>query len=303
MKVLIYGPRKSGTTLFQRLLDGGNELFVHPSETKIKYFISLQKKYPEPFSAINKKSVEMYFRVRKKRWKIVENDTYIKYIRDHYKSVKSLADYINLDVKAAKVALGKEEILPGDWAIKEISGNTSEILNSFSETFKDGKILIIFRDPRRVASAVYREKKRSGTNISLKRGWSIAKESYSTISELSKFVNNERVMFVYFEELIQNTEIQMRRVADFLNISFTDIFLKPTINGIDCIVPTSSRPIKQVFKETRPLYKNIKLWQYLFILMQSFLNADFIRNYRKRLITNPLFASPHSDHQTDEKTC
>ncbi|MEF8848944.1 MAG: hypothetical protein V5A68_07410, partial [Candidatus Thermoplasmatota archaeon] len=38
--VLIYGPRKAGTTLLDNLLDGNSELFVHPRELKIKHFIN-----------------------------------------------------------------------------------------------------------------------------------------------------------------------------------------------------------------------------------------------------------------------
>ena len=35
--LLIYGPRKGGTTLYQNLLDGGAEVFVYPAELKLKY--------------------------------------------------------------------------------------------------------------------------------------------------------------------------------------------------------------------------------------------------------------------------
>src|SRR5262245_17909461 len=35
--VLIYGPRKAGTTLLQNLHDGGNDLFVVPSELKLQF--------------------------------------------------------------------------------------------------------------------------------------------------------------------------------------------------------------------------------------------------------------------------
>jgi hypothetical protein len=34
---LIYGPRKAGTTLFQMLLDGAEDLFVYPQELKLKF--------------------------------------------------------------------------------------------------------------------------------------------------------------------------------------------------------------------------------------------------------------------------
>jgi hypothetical protein len=37
--VLIYGPRKAGTTLFQNLLDGTDDLAVYPVELKLKYFV------------------------------------------------------------------------------------------------------------------------------------------------------------------------------------------------------------------------------------------------------------------------
>ncbi len=37
--VLVYGPRKAGTTLFQNLLDGGDQVFAYPAELKLKSFI------------------------------------------------------------------------------------------------------------------------------------------------------------------------------------------------------------------------------------------------------------------------
>src|SRR5688500_17214800 len=36
--ILVYGPRKGGTTLFQNLLDGTSQLMVYPTELKLKYF-------------------------------------------------------------------------------------------------------------------------------------------------------------------------------------------------------------------------------------------------------------------------
>ena len=38
--VLVYGPRKGGTTLLQNLLDGGDHLFVYPDELKLKFLVS-----------------------------------------------------------------------------------------------------------------------------------------------------------------------------------------------------------------------------------------------------------------------
>ena len=35
--VLVYGPRKAGTTLLQNLLDGGKQILMIPVELKIKF--------------------------------------------------------------------------------------------------------------------------------------------------------------------------------------------------------------------------------------------------------------------------
>ncbi len=44
--VLIYGPRKSGTTLLQSLLDGGSQLLTLPGEAKIKFLFHPQRGNP-----------------------------------------------------------------------------------------------------------------------------------------------------------------------------------------------------------------------------------------------------------------
>lgn len=44
--VLIYGPRKSGTTLLQSLLDGGSQLLMLPGEAKIKFLFRPQRGNP-----------------------------------------------------------------------------------------------------------------------------------------------------------------------------------------------------------------------------------------------------------------
>ena len=44
--ILVYGPRKAGTTLFQNLLDGGDQVFAYPAELKLKSFVRKPKRGP-----------------------------------------------------------------------------------------------------------------------------------------------------------------------------------------------------------------------------------------------------------------
>ena len=60
--VLVYGPRKSGTTLLHNLLDGGGNVLVVPDEFKLKFILEKMLESPDEkkgFYLVNGRS---YFR-------------------------------------------------------------------------------------------------------------------------------------------------------------------------------------------------------------------------------------------------
>ena len=71
----------------------------------------------------------------------------------------------------------------------------------------------------------------------------------------------DRVCFIKFESLIDRTEFVMRHLAEFLGISYEDILLEPTFNGIP-IQPANSQKTDnsdgklQSFTESKTLDKD-----------------------------------------------
>jgi hypothetical protein len=285
MQVLIYGPRKSGTTLFQRLLDGTKEIFVHPDETKIKYFIALEKKKDLSLSDDSDyyKRHSYYFRAWKKDWPQVDSKIYKDFTEKEFANVKYLDDYIELDIEASKEAMETNYLKSDSWAIKEVSGNTTEIIDSFLNKYPEGKVINVFRDPRRITSAVYRAKMKSDSKVPFKRALKIAQQPYNELKNLYSYIDDPRVLSVFYENIVEHTEDTMKEVADFLGISYSEKLTIPTINGENCIVPTSSQETNKVFKREKPLYADITYWKYALILFHALINYRSLHKYKKLL--------------------
>lgn len=284
MEVLLYGCRKSGTTLFQRLLDGTDELFVHPSETKIKNYIKLNKgkEFPDGFSSMEFNDVyPFYFRAAKKKWADVNSDKYRNLIKSNFKSVKNLEDFIQLDIRASMSAMNLKNENIINWAIKEISGNTKEVIHSFLSSFPNGKIIAIYRDPRHIASAVYREKKRTKTKLKFRRVISVAKEPYRILKDLRTLEKLPQIYRVNYEELVKSPVEVMKGVADFLNIKYSDILTKPTLNGKICTVPSSSKTTTKVFTNKNPLSNNINWLEFCVIQFYSKIYSKTVVKYEQ----------------------
>lgn len=283
MPVLIYGCRKAGTTLFQRLVDGADGIFVHPSETKIKYFLNIQKKTKGdqlPFTSTKFESVfPKIFRSAKKGWQQVDSQTYRELIRKDYKRIRNLKDFIDLDIEASIKSMKFDKDDFNDWAIKEISGDTNAIFTSFLQSYPNGKIITIVRDPRQNSNSIYREKIKTNSSFSHKKNRFIASEPYRIFSNVYSYLDNPQVYPVCYEDVVSSTEDVMRGVSDFIKVPYSDTLTRPTIKGELCKVPSSSVKTQKVFKKEKSPSFGIKWNQYFHIRYQEFRNRDKIESY------------------------
>jgi hypothetical protein len=131
-------------------------------------------------------------------------------------------------------------------------------MNNFFEIYPDGRLISIIRNPENwFVSASGREPKIYGDVESAIDHW---KKSVRGILEVrEKF--GDRVCIIQFESLIDHTEPVMRYLANFLGISYEDILLKQTFNGIPVQSPdrlnTDHFPGKhQDFIKSKPLDKD-----------------------------------------------
>ncbi len=122
-----------------------------------------------------------------------------------------------------------------------VSNNELNNYDSILDSYKEGKIIFVDRPIiDAVGSSFLRESATTAQSFQdvLKRMKSndtrmwIQKISLSQnyISELSK-IFPDRVCIINFEELILNTKNTMKRISDFLDIEFSEIFTKPTFMG------------------------------------------------------------------------
>lgn len=282
-KILLYGPRKGGTTLLQRLLDGGQEIFVHPRETKIKFFSEINNLSSETVSDIDHSRNFPAFRGDFDIDKVGFNlQAYQKYILNNISEL-NLSKFVLSDVNAAAQAYGYDLDLFSGWAIKDVGGDPKEIIESFLTHFPEGKVISLLRDPRYTARAVYTDRKRRGIKISLKKTLIEALMPYRITTYQLRSLQKYNVLPIYYENLAKNTEYEMRKVSDFLKISFNPIFLFPTMNGHQTIVKTSSKKTSKVFYCQPSLYSDVKYYEYLCIKFASIVNRKTILQYRSEL--------------------
>ncbi len=105
----------------------------------------------------------------------------------------------------------------------------NQAINNFFEIYPDGRLISIIRDPVHwFVSASRREPQIYGDVESALGHW---KKSVRGIMEARKRFG-DRVCVIQFESLIDQTESVMRHLAKFLGISYEDILLEPTFNGI-----------------------------------------------------------------------
>ena len=237
--VLIYGPRKAGTTLFQNLLDGTDALAVYPAELKLKYFV---KNRLEGRLVAAYRSRSRVAEIKSPHFSV---EKYQALWRDE--SDGSFGELIRRDM-AHVLAAGDHQNEPKLWAAKEVGGRTEAILAEWRRLFPQGRVLFILRDPQMVTRAVLNDRRRKERELSV---WQIARETIDplrVVATAARHLGEAQTFAITYEDLVADTPGTMKRVAGFLGIPFDDILTRPTLFGEPVVVRTASRAEKQVFQ-------------------------------------------------------
>ncbi len=242
--VLVYGPRKAGTTLFQNLLDGGEQVFAYPAELKLKLFI----KKPE-----RAKDIEEYY--SRSRIPTVDSP---HLSRDRYqgfwatarsqRTLRGLAEFIRYDAAAVFASCSNAPAGVEMWCAKEVGGPTMRILATWRAMFPRGKALFITRDPLMVTRAVLNDRRRNGVRLSLRQ---IAHQTFDpmrVVTAQARLLSDRDVFLIAYEDLVADTAGVMAEVAGFLGVSNTPKFNAPTIFSEPVVVRTASRKTTTVFQ-------------------------------------------------------
>jgi hypothetical protein len=237
--VLVYGPRKAGTTLFQNLLDGTEALAVYPVELKLKYFV---KNQPEGRLVDSYRARSRMAEIKSPRFSI---EKYHAMWRDSGDG--SLGELIRRDM-ASVIAASDFCSEPRLWAAKEVGGRTDAILKQWRHLFPEGRVLFILRDPLMVTRAVLNDRRRKERELSV---WQIARETIDplrVVATAARHLDDPRTFAIAYEDLVSDPPRTMKRVADFLGIPFDEILTRPTLFGEPVVVRTASRAEQGVFR-------------------------------------------------------
>lgn len=251
--VLAYGPRKAGTTLLQNLLDS-EAILVYPAELKLKYFV--------------RRGLEV-------------DGAASKYVGRNRVAIATIPRFDNQGYRDGLAALGSsgarglKPLIARDldlvlenlaersagrwrwWCAKEVGGNTDGILRWWLDNFDNARIVMIFRDPRMIARAIFNDRRRQNRRLSLRHVYYEIMDPRRVLSRQCAYIDHPKVLPIVYEDLIEDTAAVMRRVAEFLAVPSDPRMTVPTIFGEPVIVATASKASKRVFKEEASWFEGL----------------------------------------------
>lgn len=238
-KVLLTGHRKSGTSLLGKLFNGYAEsnVLVYPTDLTVLYggydpfFYSKGKKeFRNGFFRIVHETMEPYDGIRlAPNQPLFSFSFFCEALRADEQvldSIRSRRDLVDLVSKAFAKTLNFES--PNEFIFKE----TSQLVHAEDLLGPTDKAVVIFRDPRDVFSAIkdgfapYYSANGEGFHQSLQSVLFRYRVDYQSFLAFSK-ANIGAIKAIRFEDLVQDPELVMRGVCDFLGIPFSQSLLVP----------------------------------------------------------------------------
>ncbi len=267
--ILIYGPRKAGTTLLQQLLDGGC-LYVYPTELKVKQL----SKAVWTDSAQFLQEARLRDRLLKERIEGFDRSKFEQERECTADQAHSLRDALLLTLEAAMKSSPS-----GDWqgwAAKEVGGDFDVIFNDWKKMFLEGKLLVILRNPFFVSRSVFRKRYRAEKVLGLKDIWKEIVHPWQVYKAVAARIPRKDLHLVYYEDLVADTEATMRSVSRFLDIAFLPELTYPTMFGRPTVVNTSAKVTTSVFQERKPYWDGLRAREA--ILLSLIGGAYFLMN-------------------------
>lgn len=251
--LLIYGPRKGGTTLLQNLHDGSEQLFVYPSELKLKFLADIL--WPADLNTALLRYSETttikelpHLNIARYRSSIVSPEL---------SSIVGLGDLIRNDILSIYKNL---DVRPGNiklWAVKEVGGNTDKVVKLWRQLFLQGKIVMIIREPLMVTRSVLRNRRKEGRKLSFRDIYKQVKDPYDVLNMQLKYLGDPSFCFVTYDGLTNDPRRTMKHICSYLGIDYVDVLSTPTIFGEPVIVSTASRAVEGVFYEKSNWYSGL----------------------------------------------
>jgi len=236
--IFIGGHRKSGTTVLLNLLDGHPGLCVYPMDINIMY--AYYPLYEDRSDQVKMERLDkVVFQDMGKRPERIEECLDIdKYRKQFYKNMNGREYIIEEVIKQLLISyrqiysMTNKESECDRIAAKETS---IEIYShEIYEWFPDAKFIHLIRDPRDNYSAIksgvkryyakYGDDEKTLLHSLIER----CKLGMSKAQINLKRFGEDRYKIVKFEDLVNNPQITLREIADFLLIEYQECMLIPT---------------------------------------------------------------------------
>lgn len=282
--VLVYGPRKGGTSLLQNLLDGGSCLLMIPGELKLKVFVRKPQRAEADAAGLFVARGRSFFPALLERdpEALVSTDdgndmgglpirkvAEILSVEEYAAKISAiqgtdLGELLKADISAFASALRKGRATTNRWASKEVGGDPTKILELFCRHFPQGQVVFAVRQPEFILRSILLDRKRKGASMSIRSILHECQDVQRIINYGYEHACQDHVVVAY-EQLTANVSAEMGRVCGVLDIPFEEILTKPTTLGQPVVVDTSSRQTTEVFRQPTRWQKDLTWWQVMVI--------------------------------------
>lgn len=240
MKKIIFltGHRKSGTSLLLSLFDNHPDLNIFPVDFTFfySYFpIFIKKKLNK--KKLLKRVSDIYKSNFKKldydaRYNKLKINNSIRNIKKNF-TLKDLLSKKKFFFKIIKEWLRQTK---SDKNKNLVVKETSQLIyfNDYNKIFKNLRMINIIRDPRDNFSSIKSGQKKYYRLINENYTTSFFSFLYRYKSDLTAaniLKNNKNYLNVRYEDLVNNTKIEMKKISKFLNIKYQPSLLEPTLLG------------------------------------------------------------------------
>lgn len=292
LQLLVYGCRKSGTTLVQRLIDSG-EMLCHSGETKIKSYSEL-KKLIDSRQAIGDERLGWFFQGGSSDGGGV-TEVQKEWLTSKIYDVKSARDYIALNLLYF-VNFSKLPGLRDNWSgfvIKEVGGRKEDVICEFLTAFPEGGVLQILRDPRFIASAIFRDRRSKGVKLSSAKVVLEILEAFrltrDLLEEHRKRYSDQSYHTVIYENVVVDPKAFLKEFSIRYNPPAVPDAL-PTQHGINVVVGTASdkASAKKVFLRKEGWWEGLTVLEIFCIQIFSFVFRGLLNDlqYEKSIARN-----------------
>lgn len=238
--VFILGAHKSGTSLLRNLIDGHSEVFAIPFESHFfqyyGYWVLNNYRYSKPKKYSNDELIKVFtdFIQANNEADDKFGDAFVygkfnvEIFANHFANLNSshsINEAFQLFVEATHLSLFKKP-LEQDALIVEKSVEHAEFACDIQKAYPNAKFIHVVRNPYSNLVSLRKYKSMGFGYPLIHRVLHTLENSYYYLEKNQRLLDNYLV--IRYEDLVQNPEEWMNRIADYVGITFSESLLNPT---------------------------------------------------------------------------